>query len=175
MCANGSYGLDATVSLWTDVEEFERLAAAGAQHEAAGRPQEALDVYCSAALLYRGDLLGDDISPEWASAERSRLHAGYLVVGNRLGELHAECGDHSAALAICAKVLERDAWNEEATCTAMKSYVAVGNRSQALALFKSFEQELDRELGVAPSAEACALYHRILTPMGSTRLPAIDH
>jgi DNA-binding SARP family transcriptional activator len=44
------------------------------------------------------------------------------------------------------------------TRRAMMCYAASGNPSLALQLFKSFEAELARELGVAPSAETRELF-----------------
>lgn len=169
--ANGACRLDPAVTVWTDVDEFDRLAAAGPRHESEGRPDHALDAYRRAAELYRGDYLEDNPDAEWAAADRQRLRGSFVVISNRLGELHAERGDHAATLAACARVLERDAWNEEATCRAMRSYSATGNRTLALQLFQSFGAELDRQLGIVPSARARRLYAKILTPTGS--LPSI--
>jgi DNA-binding SARP family transcriptional activator len=152
VCCAGAYRLGPDLPLWTDVAEFERLVAVGARCDAAARSDEAFAAYRAADRLYRGDFVAGTVPGEWAATERRRLQAVYVVAGNRLSALHAERGDHAAALGVCAKVLERDAWHEEVIRRAMGCYAASGNPSQALRLFRSFEAELAAELGVAPSA-----------------------
>jgi DNA-binding SARP family transcriptional activator len=129
LCANGAYRLNPELSVWTDVAEFERLVALAGRHDSAGREGDTVAAYRSADALYRGDYLDGGSCAEWAVAERRRLQAEYVIAGTRLSQLHAELGDHRAALAVCAKVLERDPWNEEVTRRAMRSYVAIGNPS----------------------------------------------
>ena len=90
-----------------------------------------------------------------------RLQADYVIAGTRLSQLPAEMSDHRAALAVCAKVLERDPWNEEMTRRAMRSYVAIGNPSLGMQLYKVLEEELLKELGVAPSAETRRLFAQL--------------
>lgn len=164
VCENGAYRLHPRVRMWIDVEKFERFAADGAKLEAAGHMDEAIDAYRSASLLYRGDFLESNPFADWAAAERRRFRASYVVIGNRLGELYVQRGDHAAALAVCLKVLERDGWNEEVTRNAMRSYAATGNRSMALQLFKSLEADLANEFGLAPSVETCTLHMEIRSP-----------
>lgn len=161
LCSHGAYRLNPEVSMWTDVAEFERLVALAACHDSAGREGDAMGAYRSADALYRGDYLDGVSCAEWAVAERRRLHAGYVIAGTRLSQLHAELGEHRAALAVCAKVLERDPWNEEVTRRAMRSYVAIGNPSLGLQLYKLLEEELRKELGVAPSAETRRLFAQL--------------
>ena len=160
-CANGAYSLNPELSVWTDVAEFERLVALAGRHDSAGREGDALAAYQSADDLYRGDYLEGGSCAEWAVSERRRLQADYVIAGTRLSQLHAEMGDHRAALAVCAKVLERDPWNEEMTRRAMRSYVAIGNPSLGLQLYKVLEEELLKELGVAPSAETRRLFAQL--------------
>jgi len=157
-CANGAYCLNPELSVWTDVAEFGRLVALAGRHDSAGRKVDALAAYQSADDLYRGDYLEGGTCAEWAVSERRRLQADYVIAGTRLSQLHAEMGDHRAALAVCAKVLERDPWNEEMTRRAMRAYVAIGNPSLGLQLYKVLEEELLKELGVAPSAETRQLF-----------------
>lgn len=158
VCTDGAYRLSPDIDWWTDVAEFERLVALGEKCDAEDRPDAALDAYRRADALYRGDFAEGGTFADWAVAERRRLRALYVLVGNRLSAIHVERGDHAAALKVCSKVLEQDAWNEEVTRRAMRSYAASGNPSLALQLFRSFEAELAKELGVAPSAETRELF-----------------
>jgi DNA-binding SARP family transcriptional activator len=169
VCANGFYRLDPTARIWTDVDEFERLLAAGRRLETEGQPEGAFEAYREAERLYRGDFLEDLPFAEWAAGERGRLLAGYVVLGNRLADLYADRGDHAAAIGVCNRVLARDAWNEESARRKMRSYAASGNPSLALRAFKSCQEGLARELGTAPSVETRALYQEILAGARSAR------
>jgi DNA-binding SARP family transcriptional activator len=168
LCSHGAYRLNPELSVWTDVAEFERLVALAAGHDSADREGDALAAYGSADTLYRGDYLEGGSCAEWAVAERRRLRADYVIAGTRLSQLHAEMGEHRAALAVCAKVLERDPWNEEVTRRAMRSYVAIGNPSLGLQLYKVLEEELLKELGVAPSAETRRLFAQLCSTASDT-------
>lgn len=162
VCVNGSYRLDPTLTIWTDVQEFDRLAAAGARTDREGRVEDAIALFAAAEGLYRGDFLDDEPFTEWAIAERHRLRMRYVEIGNRLSERYADRGDHAAAIEICTHVLQRDAWNETSTRRLMRSYAQTGNPSLALHAFKSFEDQLERDLGVEPAPETQVLYRQIL-------------
>jgi DNA-binding SARP family transcriptional activator len=169
ICANGSYRLDPSAPIWTDVDEFARLVSLGRRLEGEGRCEQALEVYREAEALYRGEFLEDLPYADWAAGERARLLSGYVELGNRLADLYAERGDHAAAIAVCNRVLTRDSWNEESARRKMRSYVASGNPSLALRTFRSCQDELVRELGTGPAAETRALYEEILAGARSAR------
>lgn len=159
---NGRYRLNTSLLVWTDVAEFDRLVEEGERHVAAGRERDAENAWRTAVQLYGGDLLEDCQLPEWAETEQRRLRERYILVGNRLARLCSEQQQHAEALSFCRRVLQRDSWNEEATMIAMESHVATGGRSLAVRLFRSFEHELRRELGITPSAKVRELYSRIV-------------
>jgi DNA-binding SARP family transcriptional activator len=169
ICANGSYRLDPSAPIWTDVDEFARLVSLGRRLEGEGRCEQALEVFREAEALYRGEFLEDLPYADWAAGERARLLSGYVELGNRLADLYAERGDHAAAIAVCNRVLTRDSWNEESARRKMRSYVASGNPSLALRTFRSCQDELVRELGTGPAAETRALYEEILAGARSAR------
>jgi hypothetical protein len=73
ICANGSYRLDPSVPVWTDVDEFARLVALGRRLEDEGRREQAFEAYREAEALYRGEFLEDLPYAEWAAGERARL------------------------------------------------------------------------------------------------------
>jgi DNA-binding SARP family transcriptional activator len=166
LCEGGSYRLNPETPLWTDIAEFDRLVSEGDAAHDAGMAPAATEAYRAAERLYRGDLLENCPFTDWAADERRRLRDRYVVIGTRLAGLYAGAGDHSSVLAVCARVLARDPFHEGAICSLMRSYAATGNRSLALQAYRSFEAELDSELGVAPSAEGQDLFRRILTTSG---------
>ena len=131
-----------------DVEEFARLAEAGASAEA--------------AALYRGDLL-DGISlpdagfADWLLVERTRLHD--LAVGVLARLLDTQCGD--AAIATAQRLLQLDPTREATHRALMRLYAAQGDRSQALRQYQLCRDTLKRDLDVKPEPETERLHKEI--------------
>ncbi|MGH3867650.1 MAG: AfsR/SARP family transcriptional regulator [Pseudonocardiaceae bacterium] len=161
MCVDGSYRLDPAMPVWVDSEEFDRLVSAADHSQADNRLDEAFELCREAAALYHGDFLSDAIGADWATVERNRLRARYIVLCNQLAELHVMRGEHRRAVAVLDRVLGKDPWNEDSARIEMRCYVEMGHSSLALGVFKSCAQALAQELGVRPSAETLRLYHEI--------------
>ncbi|MGH3773801.1 MAG: bacterial transcriptional activator domain-containing protein [Pseudonocardiaceae bacterium] len=152
--------------VWVDFEEFDRLVSAAGHSQDEHRVDEACELFRAADALYRGDLLSDATGADWATAERNRLWARYVVVCNQLAELHALRGEYHSAVAVLDRVLAKDPWNEDSARIEMRCYVEMGHTSLALGAFKSCEHALAQELGVRPSAETLRCYHEILAERG---------
>jgi len=94
--------------------------------------------------LYRGDLLPSAPYESWAQAPRARLRALYLELLRGAGELET--------------LVEADPTDEAAYRELMQRDLARGNRPAAIRWYGLLRAALRRELGMAPGAEAAALY-----------------
>ncbi len=180
VCADGSYRLDPAMPVWVDAEEFDQLVSTAGHRQADNRLDEAFELCRAADGLYRGDFLSDATGTDWTSAERARLRARYVVLGNQLAELHALRGEHHCAIAVLDRVLGKDPWNEDSARIKMRCYVEMGHSSLALGVFKSCERALAHELGVRPSVETLRLYQEILAkpgpdPVAPSSVTAVAH
>ena len=147
---------DETVELFPDAEvtvdavafdELARRALASAD----------VDLAREALGLYGGELCPQDRYDEWAEVRREPLrlrHVDLLRLTRRWEDL--------AAL---------DPSDEQANVELMRRYVESGDRHAGLRQFERLDRALRRELGVGPSAEACALRDRLLAATAPAAAP----
>ncbi len=138
-----------------DVRDFERLAAG----EDAGDLERALD-------LYRHDLLAGLVVREsafehWLRDARTRLRDRACDAYDRLAAALTELGRLDQAVAVLRRRLTMDPACEQAHRALMELHARAGRRSDALRQYQTCVEALDRELGVAPSAETEATHERI--------------
>lgn len=117
--------------------------------------------------LYRGDFLDGFYvrdAPEfeeWVLVTRTRLRDLALHALETLTIYHMTRGEYRAAKNYAARLVAMDAWREEAHRLLMLCYARLGERSAALAQYKTCREMLRREFGIEPSAETNALYERL--------------
>ena len=155
-----SYGLNQEAPIAIDVAAFEAGLTAGSQAESQDRPR-AISLYRQALDHYQGEYLPDTLYEDWASAERERLTALYLVGATRLSRLLLDEGVPVEMTLWCQRVLAIDACWEEAYRLLMQAHLAQGNRPLALRVYQQCRQVLATELGIEPMAETVRLFERI--------------
>ncbi len=161
VCVEGSYGFDKRVPIWVDVEEFDDLVSIAMRSVIEQRPDETIEVSRKALDLYRGDFLSQATDADWATSERNRLCARFLLLSIQLGELLTRRGDYRAALAVLDPVLRMEPWNEDATVLKMRCYAKAGARSMATTAFRSCVEALTSEFGITPAARTVRVYEQI--------------
>lgn len=163
--------LNACVSLWLDVEMFERTFMLMQDRRGAELDAERLEVLEAAVQVYRGDLL-EGWYQDWCLYERERLQNMYLVMLDKLMcfcEAHGkfELGLHYASL-----VLRHDRAHERTHRQMMTFQYLSGDRTAALRQFERCATALKEELGVRPDKRTTALYNKIRADQGETPAPA---
>ncbi len=162
---------DAPCSL--DVAELERALAAaetaetaeatgGTGADARGTLRATLE---RAAGLFQADLL-PSCYDDWIAPERERLRLRSLRVLDRLVALLEEAGDHAAAIGYARRMIRHDALNEDAYRRLMRLLARTGDRAGALRMYHACATALQRELGIAPSAETRQAYERLVRTEG---------
>jgi predicted ATPase/DNA-binding SARP family transcriptional activator/uncharacterized protein HemY len=148
-----------------DVYEFERLTSP--------RPDE-LDAasirdHCLACQIYQGRFLNGLVlrdAPafeEWQLSLQANYHERVIHIMARLTDHFLAYAQYDQANEYAARLLTFDSWREEAHRQRMLALAHSGQRSAALAQYKTCARLLRKELGVEPSVETRALYQRILT------------
>jgi DNA-binding SARP family transcriptional activator len=161
VCLDGTYGFDKQVPIWVDVEEFDDLVSTAMRSVMEQRPDEAIEVSRKALELYRGDFLSAATDADWATSERNRLCARFVLLSIQLGELLTRCGDYRAALTVLDPVLRMEPWNEDATVLKMRCYAKAGARSMATTAYRSCVEALTSEFGILPAARTVRAYEQI--------------
>ena len=145
----------------TEAETTEMMAAASL--DARGVSRVALE---RAASLFQADLL-PSCYDEWIAPERERLRLRFLRALDRLVALLDEAGDHAAAIVYARRMIRHDALNEDAYRRLMRLLALTGDRAGALRAYHACATALQRELGIAPSAQTRQAYERLVRTEGA--------
>jgi two-component SAPR family response regulator len=81
---------------------------------------------------------------------------------HRLARHYHERGDHSAAIMVCQRALAQEDCDEESHRLLLACYGAQSLRHLAVRQYQLYVHTLQAELGLSPSAEMVAFYHRIV-------------
>jgi DNA-binding SARP family transcriptional activator len=116
-----------------------------------GRPAEAHARLLAAEAAYAGDLLEEDLYEDWAAGAREEARDAYVRVARNLAADAAAAGDHDGAVRFLLRVLERDAYDEEAHLALVVALVEAGRHGEARRAFRTYRARMD-EIGVEPAA-----------------------
>ncbi|MFC3799182.1 response regulator [Cohnella sp. GCM10012308] len=111
--------------------------------------------------LYTGDLF-ENLPYGWAIAERERLSDLYETFARRLSRGLMDRGRLHLAMPIAKKLVLRNELDEEANLLLFEALAAARDRSSLQARFRRYEELLEQELGIQPSAEVVDLYRRLV-------------
>lgn len=163
--ANGYYRLNEQAGVSVDVALFCEQADLGNRLAREGAAPAAAAAYEQAAALYRGDLCAcGDVN---ALLEREHLRARFLGILSWLADYHFSLQQYHAALQAIHLLLTSDACREDAHRLAMRCYVRVGQRAQALRQYQLCSKILQNEFDAEPEPATTALYHQVRLDPGS--------
>jgi DNA-binding SARP family transcriptional activator len=134
-----------------DLEAFLGHAGAGLALRNDGRPEEAHERLVAAEAAYAGDLLEEDLYEDWAVAAREDARDVYVRVARCLAADARAAGDHDGAVRFLLRVLERDAYDEEAHLALVVAFVEAGRHGEARRAFRAYRARMD-EIGVEPAS-----------------------
>ena len=138
----------------SDVGRFEACVRGGS-------PEEVRE----AVGLLDGDLLADiDVKEpaweDWLSEERRRIGNLACDALVKLGGIELEQGRAADAWLRAEACIRRDIFREDAHRLAIRAFVALGRRAEALKHYQNLAERLKQELGTAPEAETIKLYEQ---------------
>ena len=105
----------------------------------------------AAEAAYAGDLLEEDLYEDWAVAAREQARDMYVRVARCLAADAHAAGDHDGAVRFLLRVLERDAYDEEAHLALVLALVDAGRHGEARRAFRVYRGRMD-EVGVEPAS-----------------------
>jgi DNA-binding SARP family transcriptional activator len=156
---DGNYRLNRDAGIAVDVALFETLARDGEWQARCGERERATERQNAAVALYRGDLqVGDDV---YAAVERERLRARYLTLLAHLADHHFAHGEYGLCLEHALRLVGQEPCREDAHRAAMRCYVRLGERAQALRQYRLCERVLKAEFDMGPEAATTALFDEI--------------
>jgi DNA-binding SARP family transcriptional activator len=153
----GGYLIDgATVEL--DLALFDALTREAQRASA----DAAYPLLVEALSLASGPLLGDELRPAWAEAERRRHAVAVTTARVRAAESAAAIGRIDESIAWANEALLDDQVNEAAWTALILGLETSGRFAEGLRCFARYRTVLDRELGCAPSSTLRDAHSRIL-------------
>ena len=156
---NGYYRLNSPDLVWVDTEYFDTFSATGRRLLASGDVTEGV-THCEQALaLYQGDLCGD--CSIQTVIEHERLRIVFLDLLACLADHYFTLGDYTKALCYIQRLLDQDVCREDAHRLAMRCYIRLGRRSQALRQYRLCCQGLASEFDAKPEPETTLLFDQI--------------
>ncbi len=157
----GAYSLAPQVDLWLDIDEFERHVQEGRQFEFNRQPAAAVMAYETAAELYQGDFLSDDLYEEWPITMRQHLRLAYQEILDRLSQHYFEQNKFAQCISMCHILLSYDNCREDIHCRLMRCYSRQGLDHLALRQYQICESALKEDLDVTPTVTTSQLYEQI--------------
>jgi len=149
-----------------DARDFERdvtaarLALKRQDADATGRLEQVL-------AQFRGDLLDGEPVGDWHLEHRDRLQRIYVDALMEVGARLMKEERHEKGAETYRRVLARDPVHEEALQALMRCHVALGERPQALRLYRQFADRLRADLEAEPRAETVRLFQRLQHEAGA--------
>lgn len=155
----GRYRLNTDHGVGIDVSQFDGAVDAGDRLRRSGNDLAAIRAYQAAIDVYGGDLaVGSAIQH---LVERERLRARFLSVFARLADASFASGDYEATLENALKLLTYDPCREDAHRMAMRCYVRLGQRAQALRQYRICREALFVEFDASPEGATDDLYRLV--------------
>ena len=145
-----------------DVDEFERLLAAGKSALRSEAFEEAEASLAQALALWRGPALADLASEPFAHAEIARLEGLRLEALEARFEAMLSVGRDAEAVGEVQALVALHPLDERFRAQLMVALYRSGRHADALEAYRSFRQLLDEELGLEPNPELRQLEQAIL-------------
>jgi DNA-binding SARP family transcriptional activator len=156
---DGRYRLNGEAGVVVDVDRFDSAVDSAERSSKRGETRDALDHYQDAVDIYAGDLVGG--TNIQYLLERERLRTRYLSARAQIGEHHLAQGEYLEALRGATDILAHDPFREDAHRMAMRCYVRLGQRAQALRQYRICRDALAREFE-APPEPATETLHELV-------------
>ena len=161
----GYYRLNRQAGIGVDLDYFETWRQEGLDWLRSGEVARGV-ASCERALsLYRGDLGGDPSID--TLIERERLRVAFLELLARLADHYYGCAKPAQALSYLQRLLVYDPCREDAHRQAIRCFMQVGQRSQALRQYQICRQALALEFEAEPEPATVELFNRIRLDPGS--------
>jgi DNA-binding SARP family transcriptional activator/DNA-binding NarL/FixJ family response regulator len=155
------YYFNPDIQVEIDVEEFRKIwrKAQTIEHHK-GLAAAAIE-FESAAEIYRGEILEEEIYDSWSSLDRENLKEIYLSILDKISENYIFNKDYRKAILTCEKILDKDNCREDIYRRMMECYYRFGQRDRAIKLFRKCAKVLKNELEVTPTTNTIKLYRAI--------------
>lgn len=154
-----------------DIRRFERLLEEGRRANAAGNPEDAVEVLDRALGLWHGNALADVAYENFARAESDRLEELRLVATEERIDGELTLGRHDALVPELESLVAKHPLRERLRGQLMLALYRSGRQAEALRVYSDTRRRLVEELGIEPGVALKELEQAILRHDPSLDLP----
>lgn len=147
---------------WVDVWAFERLLYDGESQWLKGNQEVAVRLFEKAVKMYRGHFLSTESEEAIAAPLKESLRDKFLKAVKTLGIYYENSGENKKSIELFQKGLGIDNLSEELYQHLIKCHLKLGQKADALMVYKRCERALIESFGIGPSDETKALYKKIV-------------
>ena len=155
---NEFYSFNRSLDFDYDVDAFEGLLA---QIQQINDTDIQIELLQKAVNLINGHFL-EDIGATWVWSKRERLDQEFLQAALILTDLLKNKNRLEEALSICKRAIEHVPTFEAAYESAMKLYMQMNDRVNAIRIFEQYKEMMRQELDLSPASELEAVYKTLL-------------
>ncbi len=149
-----------TENIWIDADALDFYVKLGNQ-ALTSKKGLAIEIFNEVISLYHGIYLPNRMYEDWSAAERERLQIQALNAYMVLAELIVDDNPRECIRLAQSALMIDNTW-EEAYRFQMQAYLQIGNRPQAIKVYKKCVEVLDREYGIDPLPETKRIMEVIL-------------
>lgn len=147
----GSLGVNTEVIDYIDIDELKLLH--GRWKILTAEKQDIFDrisIVERIAVIYRGNLLEEDIYEDWAIYDREKITALWLETMQALALYYEDIKEYSKKEQVLLEILSFDRFNEDVCTELISLYLQTNQRSRAIMLREDFLHRLLTDYGVSP-------------------------
>jgi DNA-binding SARP family transcriptional activator/TolA-binding protein len=144
-----------------DVRSFEDVIGQARTTLAAGRPQEAVELFRDGLRLWRGPAL-QGVERPFAAIEAARLEERRVMIAEELIDCELGLGRHAELVGELLALVAANPWRERLRGRLMLALYRSGRSAEALQAYRDGRQLLVESLGVEPGPELHELHQAIL-------------
>lgn len=163
----GGYGVNSTLTLLLDTDQFERLLQ---EARVETEPQRSLALLQEALSLYGGDFLPKFSSESWVIPLSAYYHNLFIQSTYEALSMLADLNLHQEAILLCRHAVEIEPYDETLYAHLMRHLLALGEQQAAVSAYEILLQLLAAQFGVSPSEELRALHRTALRDTGERRV-----
>jgi DNA-binding SARP family transcriptional activator/ActR/RegA family two-component response regulator len=162
----GGYMLDRSL-VDLDLDRFETLV----RRAESAMPRRAIVLLQEALSLATAPLMGDELVPSWAEAERNRHAARVFRARILAAESALALGKTQLAVTWAREAVADDPLSEQAWTALVRGLEKTGQPTEALRAFEQCRRIMEREMGCAPGPVLRSIYARLLEATGDSAVP----
>ncbi len=158
---NGFYNLFVPTGSYIDFVDFKNNYVKASLFMRKGKQYSSISFYNKAIALYCGDLLEENLYDDWTKTKRDEFRSMYITSLKEVSMHYFDLQEFELASENLIKLLDKNEFDENAYLLLMKCHIGLGERAEAVKVYKNCRLILQKEMSIQPCPELQKLYAAI--------------